>query len=215
MDLSVEAICLIPTWIRVINGVRFDQTSHRRFILVKSPPCRWWHACASSFRWLNWGRISVWQLETRLVLFRLHRLVHWNGRICNSHFYHTLKESSGGSLTWVSGKFLQRLGRWLGLGCIRNLCSGSRSRHMIVTWLILPVVIRSSQRLSHACVSINDFIQWNCERLIISVIVYLIIPYYLDNRSNSRANTCNNSQLLDGMYLLDINQPSSEVFGES
>ena len=85
----------------------------------------------------------------------------------------------------------------------------------LVTWLILPVVIRSSQRLSHACVSISDFILWNCERLIISVIVYLIIPYYLDNRSNSRANTCNNSQLLDGMYLLDINQPSSEVFGES
>ena len=28
----------------------------------------------------------------------------------------------------------------------------------IATWLILPVVIRSSQRLSHACVSINDFI---------------------------------------------------------
>eukprot|EP00501_MAST-03F_sp_TOSAG23-6_P000208 GSMAST32.ASY1.ANO1.211.1 assembled CDS len=48
------------------------------------------------------------------------------------------------------------------------------TRHMIVTWLILPVVIRSSQRLSHACV----------------IIVYLIIPYYLDNRSNSRANTC-------------------------
>jgi len=31
---------------------------------------------------------------------------------------------------------------------------------------------------------------WNCEWLIISVIVYLIIPYYLDNRGNSRANTC-------------------------
>ena len=27
----------------------------------------------------------------------------------------------------------------------------------IATWLILPVVIRSSQRLSHACVSINKF----------------------------------------------------------
>ena len=26
---------------------------------------------------------------------------------------------------------------------------------MIATWLILPVVIRSSQRLSHACLSIN------------------------------------------------------------
>ena len=45
----------------------------------------------------------------------------------------------------------------------------------IVTWLILPVVICLSQRLSHACLSINDFIQWNCEWLIKSVIVYLIV----------------------------------------
>ena len=65
----------------------------------------------------------------------------------------------------------------------------------VLTWLILPVVIRLSQRLSHACLSINNFIQWNCEWLIISVIVYLIVPYYLDNRSNSRANTCINTQL--------------------
>ena len=36
----------------------------------------------------------------------------------------------------------------------------------------------------------------NCEWLIISVIVYLIVPYYLDNRSNSRANTCVKSRLL-------------------
>ena len=63
------------------------------------------------------------------------------------------------------------------------------------TWLILPVVIRSSQRLSHACLSIN-VILWNCELLITTVIVYLIIPYYLDNRSNSRANTCINAWLL-------------------
>ena len=62
----------------------------------------------------------------------------------------------------------------------------------VATWLILPVVIRSSQRLSHACLSIN-LLLWNCERLIISVIVYLIVPYYLDNRSNSRANTCVNT----------------------
>ena len=27
--------------------------------------------------------------------------------------------------------------------------------------------------------------------------------YYLDNRSNSRANTCEKSRLLEGMYLLD------------
>ena len=39
------------------------------------------------------------------------------------------------------------------------------------------------------------FILWNCEWLIISVIDYSIISYYLDNRSNSRANTCINTQL--------------------
>ena len=87
-----------------------------------------------------------------------------------------------------------------------------RVREKIATWLILPVVIRSSQRLSHACVSINKFILWNCERLIISVIVYLIISYYLDNRSNSRANTCVNTRLLEGWYLLDWNQLASAVF---
>ena len=73
-----------------------------------------------------------------------------------------------------------------------------------VTWLILPVVICLSQRLSHACLSINNFILWNCERLIISAIIYLMVPYYMDNCSNSRANTCVKSQLSrGGMYLLD------------
>ncbi|ORY20338.1 hypothetical protein BCR39DRAFT_84982 [Naematelia encephala] len=33
------------------------------------------------------------------------------------------------------------------------------SRFEIVTWLILPVVICLSQRLSHACLSINKFIR--------------------------------------------------------
>ena len=28
-------------------------------------------------------------------------------------------------------------------------------------------------------------------------------PCYLDNRSNSRANTCINPRLLEGVYLLD------------
>ena len=73
-----------------------------------------------------------------------------------------------------------------------------------VTWLILPVVICLSQRLSHACLSINIFIQWNCVQLIISVMISLMVPYYMDNRSNSRANTCVQSRLArGGMYLLD------------
>ncbi len=61
----------------------------------------------------------------------------------------------------------------------------------VVTWLILPVVICLSQRLSHACLSINKFVLWNCEWLIKSVIVYLMLPCYMDNCGNSRANTCN------------------------
>ena len=32
------------------------------------------------------------------------------------------------------------------------------SLELVVTWLILPVVICLSQRLSHACLSINKFV---------------------------------------------------------
>ena len=79
---------------------------------------------------------------------------------------------------------------------------------MIVIWLILPVVIRLSQRLSHACLSIS-IIQRNCEWLIKTVMVYLIIEFYMDNRGNSRANTCWCAWLFEGRYLLDNNQYSS------
>jgi hypothetical protein len=75
---------------------------------------------------------------------------------------------------------------------------------MSVTWLILPVVICLSQRLSHACLSVNEFIQWNCEWLIKSVIVYLMVLCYMDICGNSRANTCAKSpDCLGGVYLLD------------
>jgi hypothetical protein len=48
-------------------------------------------------------------------------------------------------------------------GCSRGLSSFGKEvlccgRMGIAIWLILPVVIRSSQRLSHACLSINDFV---------------------------------------------------------
>ena len=45
-----------------------------------------------------------------------------------------------------------------------------------ITTVILPVVICLSQRLSHACLSIS-VIQRNCEWLIKTVIVYLIIEF--------------------------------------
>ena len=44
---------------------------------------------------------------------------------------------------------------------------------------------------------------WNYEWLIKSVIIYLIVLTYMDNHGNSRANTCEKSRLLEGMYLLD------------
>ena len=59
----------------------------------------------------------------------------------------------------------------------------------IVTWLILPVVIRLSQRLSHACLSISNY---TVKLRMAHYISYSLFDsiYYLDNRSNSRANTC-------------------------
>ena len=54
----------------------------------------------------------------------------------------------------------------------------SASSHMLVS-KIKPCMSKYKQS-----------IRWNCEWLIKSVIVYLIVPYYLDNRGNSRANTC-------------------------
>ena len=53
---------------------------------------------------------------------------------------------------------------------------GRGARRTVVTWLILPVVICLSQRLSHACASISNRTKRDCEWLIKSVIVYLIVP---------------------------------------
>ena len=64
-----------------------------------------------------------------------------------------------------------------------------------VTWLILPVVICLSQRLSHACLSISVSLR-NCEWLIKTVIVSMSVVYYLDIHGNSRANTCVQTRLL-------------------
>ncbi len=54
----------------------------------------------------------------------------------------------------------------------------SASSHMLVS-KIKPCMSKYKQTIRR-----------NCEWLIKSVIVYLIVPYYLDNRGNSRANTC-------------------------
>ena len=67
----------------------------------------------------------------------------------------------------------------------------SASSHMLVS-KIKPCMSKYKQ-----------FVRWNCEWLIKSVIVYLIVPYYMDTCGNSRANTCLKPRLPEGVYLLD------------
>ena len=57
-------------------------------------------------------------------------------------------------------------------------------------WLILPVVICLSQRLSHACLSTNENKVKPQKAHYISYGFLDRIHNYLDNCGNSRANTC-------------------------
>ena len=69
-------------------------------------------------------------------------------------------------------------------------------------WLILPVVICLSQRLSHACLRVSTFPR-SCEWLIKTVIVYAVVNFYMNNYTNCRANACVKSPLsYEGVFLL-------------
>ncbi len=61
----------------------------------------------------------------------------------------------------------------------------------------------------------KQFIRRNCEWLIKSVIVYLMIPYYMDNRGNSRANTCQKPRLREGCVYQTKNRRPSGLDGDS
>ena len=75
----------------------------------------------------------------------------------------------------------------------------------IVIWLILPVVICLSQRLSHACLSIS-VIQRNCEWLIKTVIVYLTIEFTWITVVILELIHAGVPDFVEGRYLLD-NKP--------
>lgn len=57
-------------------------------------------------------------------------------------------------------------------------------------WLILPELMCSFQRLSHACISINDFIVKPRTAHYNSYDLLDLDSSYKDNCGNSRANTC-------------------------
>lgn len=61
---------------------------------------------------------------------------------------------------------------------------------LVVTWLILPVVICLSQRLSHACLSISNLYSETANGSLIQLWSTRHQIYHLDNRGNSIANTC-------------------------
>ena len=76
-----------------------------------------------------------------------------------------------------------------------------QQRLFVHTWLILPVVICLSQRLSHAFLRISCFLQI-CEWLIKTVIVLLAVAPYMDTHGNSIANACLHTQLQGRVALI-------------
>ena len=72
-------------------------------------------------------------------------------RSCSNIHWNSLSQSRPGSFCFPSCECLLLFPTPSGVGR-----SGGADKE--VTWLILPVVICLSQRLSHACLSINNFI---------------------------------------------------------
>jgi hypothetical protein len=90
--------------------------------------------------------------------------------------FHSEKHVAGASSSAAKGSFcVMRWRMWIQLYIFISFHESNLWIQTVVTWLILPVVICLSQRLSHACLSINSFVLWNCEWLIKSVIIYLIV----------------------------------------
>ena len=83
-----------------------------------------------------------------------------------------------------------------GIGAVDVSRKASNFGDLTATWLILPVVICLSQRLSHACLSIAG----NSEAANSSLQqpLFLGSTLYLDNCGNSRANTCIKTRRKDG-----------------
>ena len=87
---------------------------------------------------------------------------------------------------------------WAGVGRLR-LASA-----LLMSYLVDPASSHMLVFKTKPCKSkYKQFIRRNCRWLIKTVIVYLMVSYYLDNRSNSRANTCMISLTHGRLYLLE------------
>ena len=76
-------------------------------------------------------------------------------------------------------------------GCVACGPEGRNASLLQESYLVDPASSHMLVSKIKPCMSkYKQFIQRNCEWLIKSVIVYLIVSFYSDNRGNSRANTC-------------------------
>ena len=78
--------------------------------------------------------------------------------------------------------------------CLVKVLFLKKSRSL-TSYLVDPASSHMLVSKIKPCMSkFKRFKQRDCGRLIISVIVYLMVDCYKDNRSNSRANTCTSKQ---------------------
>ena len=120
----------------------------------------------------------------------------------NGNAQHPLvRTTPGHKLFWILLVFQQlaHINAWASMGGLIVIWTIGSTNN--ITWLILPVVICLSQRLSHACLSISVSLR-NCEWLIKTVIVSMSVFCYLDIHGNSRANTCVQTRLCGRVVLI-------------
>ena len=88
-------------------------------------------------------------------------------------------------------------------------CQKIVSIQIFDTWLILPVVICLSQRLSHACLrslGTRKGLSVICERLIITVTNLATSLSYKDNTANCSDNTCSKASELNSWWAIALKE---------
>ena len=105
-------------------------------------------------------------------------LLNLSAYLCqHCEFLHVILKLIGSSIAWnhnFASLLRSSMQHCIVFLNLTLLCGLKQLSSIAITWLILPVVICLSQRLSHACPSINSLL-WNCEKLIKTVTVHLMM----------------------------------------
>ena len=159
-------------WVLILVGFNNSTKSYTRFSYV--PKLCWicWNLIIICRLWIHWLRLYTENVYWWFVILVIYYSVANNiGYTYNTYF---------DMRNIVVSLYVMQVKQYVVLSLF---------------WLILPVVICLSQRLSHACLSTNYSIvkpqkaQYNS---------YYLFDYkysYLDNCGNSRANTCKQHEI--------------------